>query len=140
MHLAVGHARLDPVRQVRAFATGAAVYVRLPRESDLGSGALVEAELLRLQGRSNFDVGLLWAAIHACTASRTSFTVIRPSAPEPSISSRSMPSSCAAFSAAGVALCFSARRCRRRSPSSLALRAAAVPRSFASSEAAEPIS
>ena len=42
--------------------------------------------------------------------------------------------------AASVAGCFSARRRRRRSPSSITLRVAAWPRSFASSVAAEPIS
>src|SRR5215210_1565653 len=139
VHVSVRHARLDLFRQVLALALDDAVGSRLAVDLDVGLGLLVEAQLLRAEARADLDIGPVVPGRHAI-ASRTSLTVMRPSAPVPSISSRSTPSSWAAFSAAGVALCFSARRWRRRSPSSLAFRAAAVPRSLTSSEAADPIS
>src|SRR5215208_84754 len=146
----VGDAWLDLVGQVLALAAGGRLDLRREAleigfaplvELDLGLRLLLEPELLGLRDRPYLDIGLVFgSAAHASTASRTSLTVIRPSAPVPSISSMSRPASCAAFSAAGVALCFSALRCLRRSPSSLAFRAAALPSSFISSDAAAPIS
>src|SRR5215218_3901717 len=135
----VGDALLGLLRDVLPLDVHLGLVARLALVGNLPSlRHLAELHLLRLDRGEELEVGT--TAAHAAAAFSTSWTVTRPSAPEPSTLSMSTPCSSALRSAAAVALCFAARRWRRFSPSSIALWVAASPRSFASSLAAEPSS
>ncbi len=110
------------------------------RRAPPSSGFLLEAQPLGL-ARPRRSRCRAASAAQASSASRTSLTVIRPSAPLPSTSSRSTPSSSSPSSARPAWRCASRRAAAgdaRRAPCTL--RAAAIPSSLASSEAADPIS
>jgi hypothetical protein len=114
--IAVCHAGLNPFRQTVALPCRLDLDARVTLRPGAHLGHHSKAQLAHPHGGGELDLrrparrGVLSARFHSPAARFTSRTVTRPSAPLPSTSSTSTPSSSALRSAASVASCFSARR------------------------------